>query len=43
MIPIACLADLDAELEQLAVNPVRTPQRVCGVHLPNQIPNFAIH
>jgi hypothetical protein len=37
------LADLDAELEQFAVDPGRTPERVDGVHLPNQIPNFTIH
>ena len=37
------LADLDAELEQLAVDPGRTPQRVGAAHLPNQITNLAIH
>jgi hypothetical protein len=37
------LADLDAELEQFTVDPGRTPERVGDAHLPNQIPNFAIH
>jgi hypothetical protein len=35
------LADLDAELEQFAMDPRRTPKRVGEVHLPNQIPNLA--
>src|ERR1700690_1646636 len=37
------LADLDAELEQFTVDPGRSPERVGGVHLPNQIPNFAFY
>jgi hypothetical protein len=37
------LADLEAELEQFAVDTRRSPERVGGVHLPNQIPNLAIH
>jgi hypothetical protein len=37
------LADLDAELEQLTVYPGRTPERVGTAHLPDQIPNLAIH
>src|ERR1700683_3048903 len=37
------LADLDAELEQLAMDPGRTPERGGAAHLPNQIANFAIH
>jgi hypothetical protein len=37
------LADLDAELEELSVNPGRAPERVGGVHLPNQITSLAIH
>jgi len=37
------LADLDAELEQLTVDPGRTPERVGAAHLPNQIANLAIH
>jgi hypothetical protein len=36
------LADLDAELEQLAMNPRRTPERVGTAHLPNQVPNLAL-
>jgi hypothetical protein len=35
-------ADLDAELEQLTVDPGRTPERVGAAHLPNQIANIAI-
>ena len=37
------LADLDAELQELAVDTRRTPQWVGAVHLPDQITNFAIH
>jgi hypothetical protein len=37
------LADLDAELEQLTVDPGRTPERVGAAHLPNQVTNLAIH
>ena len=37
------LADLDAELEQLTVDPGRAPERVGAAHLPDQIPNLAIH
>ena len=36
------LADLDAELEQLAVDPRRTPEWVGAAHLPNQITNLAL-
>ena len=37
------LADIDAELKNLAVDPGRTPERVGGVHLPNQVTNFSIY
>jgi len=37
------LADLDAELEQLTVDPGCTPEWVGAAHLPNQIANLAIH
>src|SRR6266849_4062451 len=37
------LADLDAELEQLAVDPRRTPERVGSAHLPNQFANLSIY
>src|SRR5208283_4717491 len=37
------LADLDAELEQFAVDPECAPERVGAAHLPDQIPNLAIH
>ena len=33
------LADIDAELEQLAVNPWRSPQRVGNAHLANELTN----
>jgi hypothetical protein len=36
------LADLDTELEQFAVDPARTPERVGDAHLPNRISNLAI-
>jgi hypothetical protein len=36
------LTDLDAELEQLAMDARRTPQRVGVAHLPDQIANLAI-
>jgi hypothetical protein len=36
------LADLDAEHEQLTVDPGRAPQRVGDAHLPNQIANLAL-
>jgi hypothetical protein len=36
------LAYLDAEPKQFAMYPGRTPEWVGGVHLLNQIPNFAI-
>src|SRR5271170_2561550 len=36
------LADLNAELEQLAMNPRRSPERVGAAHLPNQFANFSI-
>jgi hypothetical protein len=37
------LNDLNADLQQLAVDAGRTPQWVGFVHLPNQITNFAIY
>jgi len=37
------LADLDAELEQFAVDAGRTPERVCHAHLPNQITDLGAH
>jgi len=37
------LTDLDAELEQLAMDPRRTPERVGAAHLPNQVTNLALH
>src|ERR1700682_1708845 len=37
------LADLDAELEQLAVDAGSTPQRVCQAHLVDQITDLAAH
>ena len=37
------LADLDAELEQLAVDAGRAPQRVCQAHLADQITDLAVH
>jgi hypothetical protein len=37
------MADLDAQLEELAMDPGRPPKRVGDVPLPNQIPNFVIH
>jgi hypothetical protein len=37
------LADLDAELQELAVDARRTPEWVGAVHLPDQITNFAIY
>src|SRR5258707_5186000 len=37
------LADLNAELEQLTMDPGRTPERVDAPHLPNQIANLAIY
>jgi hypothetical protein len=30
------LGDLDAELQQLAMNAWRTPERILSAHLPNQ-------
>ncbi len=38
-----CLADFDAQFEQFALNPGRTPERVRGAHLPDQLTNLAIH
>jgi hypothetical protein len=35
------LADPDAELQELAVDTRRTPERLCAVHLPDQLTNFA--
>jgi hypothetical protein len=37
------LADLNAELEQLPVDPGRTPEPVDATHLANQIANLALH
>jgi len=37
------LADLNTELQELAVDAGRTPQWVGAVHLPDQITNFAIY
>ena len=37
------LAYLDTELEEFPVNPRCAPERVGGIHLPNQIPNFVTH
>jgi hypothetical protein len=37
------LADLDAELQQLAVDARRTPEWVGAIHLPDQITHFAIY
>jgi hypothetical protein len=37
------LADLDAEFEQFTVDPGRSPERVGGIHLPNQILSFALY
>ena len=37
------LADLDAELEKLAVDPRRTPEQVGAAHPPNQVTNVALH
>ena len=34
---------LNGALEELAVDPGRTPERVGGVHLPNHTTNLAIH
>jgi hypothetical protein len=35
--PNSGLTHLDTELEQLAVDPRRSPQRICRTHLPDQI------
>ena len=43
MSPDGCLADLDAELEKLAMDPGRTPERIGSAHPPNEIANLAIH
>ena len=37
------LADFDAELEQLTMNPRCTPERVGVAHLPNQVTHLALH
>jgi hypothetical protein len=37
------LADLDAELQELAVDTRRTPERVSAVQLLDEITNFAIY
>ena len=37
------LADLGAELEQLAVDPGRAQERIGAAHLTNQLTNFALH
>src|ERR1700738_4645137 len=36
-------ADFDAELEELTMDAGRSPERVGGVHLPNQFTNLAIY
>jgi len=36
------LADLDAELEQLTMNPRRTPERVGAAYLPDYFTSLAI-
>src|SRR5258707_704392 len=38
----ARLSDLEAELEQLAMNARRTPQRIFGAHAPDQCAQFRI-
>jgi hypothetical protein len=38
--PDGSLTHLDAELEQLAVNPRGAPERICGTHLADQIANL---
>ncbi len=43
MSPDCCLADFDAQFEQFAVNPWRTPERIGNAHLPDQVTNLAIH
>ncbi len=37
------LADFDAELEQLAVDPRRSLERVGAAHLTNQLANFSMY
>ena len=37
------LADLDAELQELAAEYAAHPERISGVHLPDQIAHFAIY
>src|SRR3989441_3722577 len=37
------LRDSQAELQQLAVDPRRTPQRIRAAHPPNQIPQFRLN
>jgi len=37
------LADLDAELEQFAVDAGRAPERVCHAHLADQITDLGAH
>jgi len=39
----AGLPNIDAELEQFAMNARRTPQRVGNAHLSDQLPNFSRH
>lgn len=36
------LADLDTELEQLAVDPGSAPQRVCRAHLADQVTDLTV-
>jgi len=35
------LPDIDAELEQLAVDARRTPKRICNAHLANEVADFS--
>jgi len=37
------LADRDTEVEQLAMNSGRSPERVGAAHQPNQIANLALY
>jgi len=37
------LADFDAELKEFTMDPRRSPERVGGVHLPNQFTNLSIY
>ena len=37
------LDKFDAKLQELAVDPRRSPERVGAAHLPNQVTNLAVH